>query len=174
MCVCRTWINTALALFGYAFWSMCVQRSGGAGSQSRWCLHWWTPLLAAMFVATKSPQPTTSTGEVPPSSQEKWSVGFAVGSQRALKKWTFFKMLTRIISRKSWQEKHAKQSRLSMGARLGSQWVLSGYSSGTQGTQVSRYKVLWIGKIAKHKGIGETKVLRRKKKAKVLWIYWLP
>jgi hypothetical protein len=39
---------------------------------------------------------------------------------------------------------------------------------------VSRYKVLWIGKIAKHKGIGETKVLRRKKKAKVLWIYWLP
>ena len=23
-----------------------------------------------------------------------------------------------------------------------------------------RYKVLWIGKIAKHKGIGETKVLR--------------
>ena len=39
---------------------------------------------------------------------------------------------------------------------------------------VSRYKVLWIGKTAKHKGIGETKVLRRKKKAKVLWIYWLP
>ena len=37
-----------------------------------------------------------------------------------------------------------------------------------------RYKVLWIGKIAKHKGIGETKVLQGKKKAKVLWIYWLP
>ena len=36
-----------------------------------------------------------------------------------------------------------------------------------------RYKVLWIGKIAKHKGIGETKVLEGKKKAKVLWIYWL-
>ena len=36
-----------------------------------------------------------------------------------------------------------------------------------------RYKVLWIGEIAKHKGIGETKVLQGKKKAKVLWIYWL-
>ena len=38
----------------------------------------------------------------------------------------------------------------------------------------TRYKVLWIGEIAKHKGIGETKVLQGKKKAKVLWIYWLP
>ena len=37
-----------------------------------------------------------------------------------------------------------------------------------------RYKVLWIGEIAKHKGIGETKVLQGKEKAKVLWIYWLP
>ena len=33
-----------------------------------------------------------------------------------------------------------------------------------------RYKVLWIGEIAKHKGIGETKVLQEKKKAKVLQI----
>ena len=37
-----------------------------------------------------------------------------------------------------------------------------------------RYKVLWIGEIAKHKGIGETKVLQGKEKAKILWIYWLP
>ena len=37
-----------------------------------------------------------------------------------------------------------------------------------------RYKVLWIGEIAKHKGIGETKVLQGKKKAKVLQIYRLP
>ena len=36
-----------------------------------------------------------------------------------------------------------------------------------------RYKVLWIGKISKHKGIGETKVLQGQKKAKVLWIYIL-
>ena len=37
-----------------------------------------------------------------------------------------------------------------------------------------RHKVLWIGEIAKHKGIGETKVLQGKNKAKVLHIYWLP
>ena len=37
-----------------------------------------------------------------------------------------------------------------------------------------RYKVLWIGEICKHKGIGETKVLQGKNKAKVLHIYWLP
>ena len=39
---------------------------------------------------------------------------------------------------------------------------------------VTRYKVLWIGEIAKHKGIGESNVLPGKKKTKVLWIYWLP
>ena len=38
----------------------------------------------------------------------------------------------------------------------------------------TRYKVLWIGEIAKHKSIGETKVLRGKEKAKVMRIYWLP
>ena len=52
--------------------------------------------------------------------------------------------------------------------------VISGPIAGCMRDPVSRYKVLWIGKIAKHKDIGETKVLRRKKKAKVLWIYWLP
>ena len=36
---------------------------------------------------------------------------------------------------------------------------LRGHLSGEEKEDI-RYKVLWIGKIAKHKGIGETKVLR--------------
>ena len=51
---------------------------------------------------------------------------------------------------------------------------LEGEQDGCSRPQDTRYKVLWIGEIAKHKGIGETKVLQGKKKAKVLWIYWLP
>ena len=39
---------------------------------------------------------------------------------------------------------------------------------------MARHKVLWIGEIAKHKGIGGTKLSQGGKKAKVLWIYWLP
>ena len=35
-----------------------------------------------------------------------------------------------------------------------------GLEDGGAGTGDTRYKVLWIGEIAKHKGIGETKVLR--------------
>ena len=40
-------------------------------------------------------------------------------------------------------------------ARLTNVKVSSGYPE-----RDIRYKVLWIGKIAQHKGIGETKVLR--------------
>ena len=80
-------------------------------------------------------------GEAPPSSQEKWSVGFSVGSQRALKKWTFFKKLTRIIKKElekkmKKKDKSIKEQALngcSVGFSVRSQRVPSGYSVSTQG-----------------------------------------